>query len=279
MKNGVMEITPEIAKDLLGDDNEHQRNKSVSHVAFLANEMESGRWQMNGEPIIVSNTGRVLDGQHRLTACIKCGKSFKTIVVSGVPDECFKTIDTGMKRTTGNILQMAGVPNANAMAAGMLWFWKYRLAKERKGSLNMWDKPSSKEILDMVQKDMDICGRAFAVVNDVCYTHKALTRSIGVGLYLAFSKYDNEARASEFFGKLASGANLEEGSPILALKNKLSSLIGERDGEGKRQVMKSMKLKDQVKAAYICIAYNRHKNGLPLGMLRWVEGKDKFPFV
>jgi hypothetical protein len=279
MKNGVMEITPEIAKDLLGDDNDHQRHKSVSHVAFLANEMESGRWQMNGEPIIVSNTGRVLDGQHRLTACIKCGKSFKTIVVSGVPDECFKTIDTGMKRTTGNILQMAGVPNANAMAAGMLWFWKYRLARQRQGSMNMCDKPSSKEILDMVQKDMDMCGRAMSVVTIANHTHKSLTRSTGIGLYLAFSKYDNEARASEFFGKLASGANLEDGNPILTLKNKMSSLYSERDNDGKLQIMKSTTLKDQVKAAYICIAYNRYKNGLPLSLLRWTEGRDKFPFV
>jgi hypothetical protein len=168
---------------------------------------------------------------------------------------------------------MAGIPNANSMASGMAWFWKYRLARQRGGSLNMWDKPSNKEILEMVTADMDLCTRAYSVMTTVYAKHRPIAKSMGIGLYLAFSKYDNEQTASEFFGKLVSGANLDQANPVLTLKSKLGSLTNERG------ILKNSMLKNQVKAAYICIAYIRYKHGQPLTMLRWTEGKDKFPFV
>ena len=48
------------------------RNRPVrrGHVNFIAREISSGLWQLNGQTIVVSDTEDVLDGQHRLHAVI-----------------------------------------------------------------------------------------------------------------------------------------------------------------------------------------------------------------
>ncbi len=250
-----------------------QRLRKHSHVAYLAREMSSGRWQVNGETIIISSTGRVIDGQHRLAACIMCNKPFKSHVVYGIPDDCFSTIDTGAKRTAGDTFHVNGISSARNVSAGLAWFWKYSLARKRGGSLNMWDKPSSVELLKMAQDDLEFCVKAMSVSAKATKKYRIIPISMCFGLYTAFCKYDTEASADMFFNALISGAGLSINHPILVLGNKLGSLVGSNG------VQKNATLKHQVIAAYFCIAYRKYINGEQLTFLRWTEGKDKFPFV
>lgn len=112
----VRTITPEVAEKLL-ETNVANRPVKVGHVATIANDMKNGLWQFNGDAIRIAATGELLDGQHRLMACVLAKSSFRTLVVSGLPPETKQTIDGGVKRSFGDRLGITGVPYATNVAA------------------------------------------------------------------------------------------------------------------------------------------------------------------
>src|SRR4051812_37258312 len=79
-------ITPKDAARMLAG-MESNRLKSPPHIAKLARDMKGGNWKVNGETIKLDHREKVIDGQHRLLACIQAGVSFQTWVISGVPNE------------------------------------------------------------------------------------------------------------------------------------------------------------------------------------------------
>ena len=77
-------ITPAVAEamlktsEALGAINRKLNNR---HVELYANEIRSNRWKLNGDAIRLDADGRILDGQHRLHACVLAGIPFQTIVI------------------------------------------------------------------------------------------------------------------------------------------------------------------------------------------------------
>jgi len=73
--------------------------------------MSAGRWQENGETIIVGKSGNLLDGQHRLQAVIQSGVSIMAIIVFGVDDDeamVMASINQCKVRTVTDILKLSG---------------------------------------------------------------------------------------------------------------------------------------------------------------------------
>ena len=111
-------ITPQVAKALL-DKNTNNRTITKSHLAMLKSEILDGNWQYNGQPIIIGQTGRLLDGQHRLTAVIETGIPIETAVVRGVDEEAFVTMDTGKVRGGSDVLSIAGSKHGTHIASAI----------------------------------------------------------------------------------------------------------------------------------------------------------------
>lgn len=116
MRVEIRKITPEVAAALLLN-NPANRPIKRDHVASIARDMAAGRWQVNGDAIRLNCDGSLIDGQHRLSACVKAGVPFETVVISGLPADVRATIDGGAKRTHGDRLAMVGVANANVVAS------------------------------------------------------------------------------------------------------------------------------------------------------------------
>jgi hypothetical protein len=116
-------ITPEIAKAIL-DNNRTNRNISQKIVKRYAQEMKSGNWQKNYEPIVLSKSGRLLNGQHRLMAVIASGMSIEMFVIRDA-DESITIFDRGRNRSEYNELQLEGVDIAdkNTIAIAKLFFY------------------------------------------------------------------------------------------------------------------------------------------------------------
>ena len=115
-------ITPAMAKAMLDESQNlgaSNRRVSQQHVDLYAEEMRHGRWKLNGVAIKLDEQGAILDGQHRLQACVAAGIPFQTIVMSGVPRDTFDTLDCGRARTTSQVLQMADV-KYNALIASII---------------------------------------------------------------------------------------------------------------------------------------------------------------
>jgi len=114
-------LTPAMAERLLIG---NTKNRAVikSYLKNMEQVLLRNEWRFNGEPIIVSSTGRVLDGQHRLMACVSTGISIDTILVRGVDESVFPTLDRGISRTVGNVLSIDGIENYNSVAAALKTF-------------------------------------------------------------------------------------------------------------------------------------------------------------
>lgn len=67
IKTEIVNLTPDIASRML---NTNQRNRPLKNnvVKQYAAAMLRGEWKLNGETIIISRDGNLLDGQHRISA-------------------------------------------------------------------------------------------------------------------------------------------------------------------------------------------------------------------
>jgi hypothetical protein len=122
-------ITPTDAEKFLLQ-NRTNRPLKRHLVVHYSLEMQSGRWAVNGETIKFDDSGSLIDGQHRLHACVLSQKAFSTYAVRGITDpKAFSTIDTGRSRSHGDIFALAGFgdPNNASGAALLLYYYKKNL--------------------------------------------------------------------------------------------------------------------------------------------------------
>lgn len=112
----VMVITPEIAEVMLTR-NEGNRPVSDAKVAKYAAMIASDSFPYNGASLSIGRSGRLLNGQHRLLAVRLAKKPIQQVVVWGVRDEVFATIDSVAGRTGADVAALLGWENASVAAA------------------------------------------------------------------------------------------------------------------------------------------------------------------
>lgn len=106
------EIGPKEAEAYLGLNKKGNRKLIRRNLDWLVREMQTGRFQANnGDTIRFNTKGELIDGQHRLNAIIAAQKTYLFIVVRGVPEEAFPTIDEGVHRTVKDYL--SGIPGTH----------------------------------------------------------------------------------------------------------------------------------------------------------------------
>jgi hypothetical protein len=91
-------ITPTIARALLATNNGNRKLRPML-VSRYASMMRDDNWLLTPEPIVVAKTGRLLNGQHRLSAIIEADMWLNMFVVRGVSEEAFPAMDRGAGRT------------------------------------------------------------------------------------------------------------------------------------------------------------------------------------
>lgn len=112
-------VTPQMAAVWL-EKNVDNRKVIPGHLKSLEAFFRRGEMKLNGQTIKFSITGRLLDGQHRLMACANTGIGFWTLVVYGLEDDSFDTIDVGGKpRQVKDVLGIRGEANAKDLAAAL----------------------------------------------------------------------------------------------------------------------------------------------------------------
>lgn len=113
--SSIETITPKMAEKMLSG-HRNYRTKNQMRVDSYADTMRDGLWLIS--TIIVSDTGELMDGQHRLHAVIKHGRPVDFLVVRGMPIENISAIDNGMARTAGQVMTAElGAKNANKVSA------------------------------------------------------------------------------------------------------------------------------------------------------------------
>lgn len=110
-RHRLARITPEIANAWIQKTkmlNVTNRKVNEKWVERYAEDMKNGNWLLNGETITIASDGGILDGQHRLYACVKAGVPFVSSVVENIDRKTFSTIDCGRSRSASQVLAMEG---------------------------------------------------------------------------------------------------------------------------------------------------------------------------
>lgn len=214
-------VTPEIAVKWL-ERTTSNRKLDQATVDRYARDMKAGRWHMTGDPIQFGISGRLLNGQHRLWACVEADTPFETMVIRNLVNEIeiVDVIDTGKKRTLGNALQIHGEKDANVLAAIVSACWRYDSDRLR------GPYPTHEEGLEYLRDNPDVRD-AVLIARRVYTSLKAQVSMVGAAYYLN-SRVDPEA-AEEFWRLAASGEGLPSGSPILAYRRWVISALAKRD--------------------------------------------------
>lgn len=211
-----IELTPDLASALL-ERNPDNRNITGTKLQEIARDINGGRWQFNGEPLIVSIDGLLNDGQHRCQAVVETGRSIRTMISFGFDRESRMTLDQGSVRTTGNYLSMSGVPDGNNVAAVTVLIWQYK--ELGRISSSGAERPTKSQSLLVATSYLDIADSL-----SVCSkTNGVASKSILAFCHWAIARKAGRQLADAFATKLIEGADLGTRDPILYARNKLMS--------------------------------------------------------
>ncbi len=217
------EITPEMATKWL-EKNTMNRRIRQSDVDKYADIMKRGQWERNGETIVISDTGDVLQGQHRLSACFLSGASFESYVVIGMSKEVFATYDQGKRRSGADALHIHNKKNGvegkfeAAIIAAIVTCIEYKdgLWKGRHSHVI-----TNHDKLNFLEKNPGIAEwvkKARSKKKDWVNRHSA---SMGAVAFLGSKKYP--MKAESFIVGFVTGDDLTDDSPIRELRRKFAT--------------------------------------------------------
>lgn len=255
-------ITPAIAESWL-EKNKNNRPLRDHHVKTLAKDMKEGRWMLNGEAIIFDAAGNLLDGQHRLWAAFDHGVSFDTLVVRGVSPDAFKTLDSGMKRSAGDVLVKAGMTYGTLSAAALRLVHFYETGRRDHLAIQ---RMSNAETLVMAKKYPRI-SEAVALVGPNGNLKRLCSLTAAASTAYFILETDKE-RVDAFFGALATGENLKKGDPRLTCRNFFVNAKA-----------RGASIHHRVQFALLIKAWNAFIEDRDMGVLKFVDGEEFPEFV
>jgi hypothetical protein len=115
-------ITPHLAAWILDNRNpKNNRKASPTKIEEYQSAMSGDWWRVNGSTLVFGKSGYLMDGQHRLKACVRSGSSFHSYIVFGVDDSAFIVIDIGRKRSNADAFSVAGISYSAVSAHTARW--------------------------------------------------------------------------------------------------------------------------------------------------------------
>ena len=102
------EVTPELAKYWL-ENQVANRKINNTYVNRLVEDIKEGRWVFPGDPLKFDNKGKLIDGQHRLSAIVKSGVPQYFVILNGYERESMQVLDLGKPRGADHVGQILGL--------------------------------------------------------------------------------------------------------------------------------------------------------------------------
>lgn len=239
------------------------RPLSKKWVDGIAEAMTDGVFRFNGDTIRFNGNGDLIDGQHRLTACVQSGKPFEAYIVRGLEHDAFDTIDQGRKRTTADVFARQGYKHYTRLAAAVRWLWLY----ENFLSLGSSGQPRpirSDEANDILEKHPAIHA---AVEKSSTLARAKLINPGLLSFLIYFTSQKEEEKAVAFWSGVVESSGLKKDTPGYLLNKRLISNLGSQ-----------AKLHETVIAALAIKSWNSFRSGKPCGTLKW-QSDEEFPTI
>lgn len=253
-------ITPEIAASMLTS-NLANRPMRERNVERLVRDLQDGNFYLSTDCIGFDTSGLLVNGQHRLTACVKAGVSFQAVVLRGLNNESYNIIDTGVKRQVSDTLHRACVPYYATVATLARWVADHESGVQL-GSRGI--NPTANQVLSAASRHADILHDAAQVYH---HLNKFTRGTYGALVYWKIRTVCADRSAvDEFYRILCEAASEERGThPARVLRDRL--LAGGRNA---------------MPAPYTCAvfvkAWNAYRENRTIQVLKWLQSED-FPEV
>lgn len=264
----ITTITPDMAEELLAL-NTKNRNVKQNNVKKLAHTLQMGHWELNGEAIKVAADGTILDGQHRLLACVKAGIPFDTLLIEGLPVSAQDTMDKGSRRSMADTFMLHGY----AQPAKVATLIRAVIAAEKVGlrdafAYNNGVAVTEREALERAEREPHLV--EIAKITGSRFGSLGLTGKIAGLLFYTFESIDAED-TQFFFNALLDPSELATNHPIYQLRVSLLKIVGNRNRSTANTVL----------IAALCIkAWNAYRNGETRKLLKFAVGganPEQFP--
>lgn len=217
IKSELETITPSQAKQML-QSNTGNRNIRKRSVEIYAKQMKLGNWRVTGEPICFDTKGCLINGQHRLMACIEADVSIDTFVIRNMDRDTMKVMDTGATRSNSDMFAFEGIQNGSGLGASIRIFLAMKSENGPHGSaLGLITRD---EIFDEFQAHPAMWQSCVVAGNRIAKaTGRALPQA-NLGAFLADLHANNipEPKINEFIEKLEFGAGMTKTDPVLAYR-------------------------------------------------------------
>lgn len=131
-------ITPKVAANLLKKGHDRQRKINTAAVTRYAEAMKSNNWELTHSNPIAFQDGKLIDGQHRLSAVIEADVSLWMVVAEYSPDATIRGVDRAVPRTLADVLTFSGELEAlRAKKAAALARSLFALANDTTRQINL----------------------------------------------------------------------------------------------------------------------------------------------
>lgn len=213
-------LTPALANVLI-DHNAGNRPIRLAKLSQYEDDIRQGRWQLNGETIIISKEGLMNNGQHRSHAVIETETAIPVLFVFGVERDSRKTVDTGANRGPHDQLSADGYAQPTTMAAVARFVLSFE-RNEGKGFANL-NRISGQDVYERAKSDEDI-----NLVSNYPYKHGNKAKRLAPPSVIGFCLYQfrkvDEPAAYEFLDQVITGINLAADTAAYITREKLMDL-------------------------------------------------------
>lgn len=206
-------VTPTQAEEWMKR-NTKNRNLKPGYVSFYAEEIKTGNWMANGQTVIFGRDGVLIDGQHRLAAIIQADQPAPLLVVRGIVNDAFKSVDRGRSRVMADLLTMAGESNGATIACACRYLYSF----QHNGRFGKsWGRVTFSRVEEILNQNPNLrVSASFAAAQ--AHVFSIGSPSLFCTMHYLLSEADDE-HAAAFFDRLSTGADLSSGHPILQLRN------------------------------------------------------------
>lgn len=104
-----------------------QRALNAGRVAGFAADIRAGRWMVTHQGVAFNERGELIDGQHRLSACVEADMPIQIMATFNAPQATMSVVDRGKVRVIADDLVMMGLVSGHAhsqvaqSAAKVVW--------------------------------------------------------------------------------------------------------------------------------------------------------------
>lgn len=155
-----VQCSPEVGKACLALNKNNYRAIGKAWSDQILSDMvaEPTRFKQAGDAIRFDCGGALLDGQHRLDALVRSGKTFILWFIAGLPEEAREVIDFGRPRKVSHLLRNMGYENYFLLSAAASWLIRIRKGQSApSGLLRPKDGAGTvEEVLQVVKGHPDL---------------------------------------------------------------------------------------------------------------------------